>query len=59
MSENTIVNNLRIRLKGTHDWFEGNLIDVDDALVNDSPPGGIIARIGHYMLMGMLLKIIK
>ncbi|NJM41433.1 MAG: DinB family protein [Anaerolineae bacterium] len=47
MSEkNDVVNNIRMQLKGAHDWLEGTLMGVDDALANDVPPGGKVATIG-------------
>ena len=47
MSEkNDVVTNLRAQLKGAHDWLEGTLMGVDDALANDLPPGGKLATIG-------------
>ena len=47
MSEkNDVINNLRAQLKGAHDWLEGTLMGVDDALANDVPPAGKVATIG-------------
>ena len=47
MSEkNDVVNNLRAQLKGAHDWLEGTLMGVDDALASDVPPGGKVNTIG-------------
>lgn len=47
MSEkNDVVQNLRAQLKGAHDWLEGTLAGVDDALANDVPPGGKVNTIG-------------
>lgn len=47
MSENNhVVSTLRGQLKGAHDWLEGTLLGVDDALANDVPSGGKVATIG-------------
>jgi len=44
--KNDVVNMLRAQLKGAHDWLEGTLAGVDNALANDVPPGSKVATIG-------------
>lgn len=44
--KNDVVDTLRAQLKGAHDWLEGTLMGVDDALANDVPPGGKVNTIG-------------
>lgn len=43
---NSIVTNLRTQLQFAHNWLEGTLSGVDDALANEIPPGGVVATIG-------------
>jgi hypothetical protein len=49
------VANLRAQLRFAHEWLEGTLAGVDDALANEVPPGGKVASIGAmygHVVMG-------
>src|SRR5437764_11995780 len=43
---NNVVTNLRTQLQFAHNWLEGTLNGVDDALANEVPHGGQVATIG-------------
>jgi hypothetical protein len=46
---------LRAQLRFAHEWLEGTLAGVDDALANEVPPGDRVASIGAmygHVVMG-------